>query len=80
MAEEQEIKGYRVLSPEDVQVINAIKAWEASWNKIIDSLRAGGTEFDQRCVALASTHVETGMMFAVKSVAQPTRLVEGVNA
>jgi hypothetical protein len=74
------VLGYRELSAEDKEVMNALSKWEASWNKVVDSLRASGDEFDQRCVAIAATHVETGMMYARRSVARPVRLVEGVNA
>lgn len=75
----RKIGGYRELKEDEIAVMNAIKAWEASWNRIVDSLKAAGGEYDQRCVAIAATHIETGMMFAVKAVAQPVRLVEGVN-
>ena len=70
------IRGYRELSQDDIDTINAIKSWEASWNRIADSMRQDET-LDQRCVAIAMTHIETGMMFAVKAVAQPVRQVEG---
>lgn len=72
----QLIRGYRDLSQEDIDTINAIKSWEASWNKIVDSMKADPS-LDQRYVAIAATHIETGMMFAVKAVAQPVRQVEG---
>ena len=75
----RKISGYRELDQVDIDTINAIKAWEASWNRIIDSMKNDET-LDQRCVAIAATKVETGMMFAVKAVAKPERLVEGVNA
>lgn len=75
----KQISGYRDLTQEDIDLINALKTWEASWNRVVDQLRAD-PDIDQRCVAIAATHVEIGVMFAVKSVAQPVRLVEGQNA
>ena len=74
------IKGYRDLTEDEIAVMNALKAREASWNKVIDSMKAAGDEYDQRYVSLAATHVETGVMFAIKAVARPVRLVEGINA
>jgi hypothetical protein len=72
------ISGYRELSEEDIQTVNALKTWEASWNRVCNQLR-NSPDVDQRCVAIAATHIETGVMFAVKSITRPTRLVEGEN-
>jgi hypothetical protein len=79
MADNQRISGERELTQEDIDLINALKTWEASWNRVVDQLRKA-PDIDQRCVAIAATHVEIGVMFAVKSVARPERLIEGVNS
>lgn len=68
------IKGYRELDPRAVDLINRIKDHEARTNALLDEIQVA-QDIDQRCRSLAATHIETGFMFLVKSVAQPERLV-----
>lgn len=68
------IAGYRDLSAEEIAMMNIVKAMEAKFNRMIDDLRSNPT-VDQRNVALAATAGEDAFMRAVRSIAQPTRIV-----
>lgn len=68
------IAGYRDLSAEEIAMMNIVKALEAKFNRMIDDLR-GNKTVDQRNVALAATAGEDAFMRAVRSIAQPTRIV-----
>lgn len=74
----REIKGYRELSPEDIALMNEVKALEAKFNGIVDRMR--GTEMagrmDQRQVSIAQTDGESAFMRLVRAIAQPERLSE----
>jgi len=65
------IKGYRDLSPEEVQAMNEVKEKAHEVGVLIDKLE--NTEgLDQRWVAIAKTDLQKGFMAAVRSIAQPT--------
>jgi len=70
----KKITGYRDLNADEIAMMNVIKALEAKFNRMIDDLRANET-VDQRNVALAATAGEDAFMRAVRSVAQPERVV-----
>lgn len=70
----KKIAGYRDLSADEIAMMNIVKALEAKFNRMIDDLRAN-TTVDQRNVALAATAGEDAFMRAVRSIAQPTRIV-----
>lgn len=65
------IKGYRDLSPEEIALMNEIKAEGEKVGALIEKLQAT-PGVDQRWVAIAKTHLQQGFMAAVRSVAQPT--------
>lgn len=73
----QKIAGYRELSQQEIDLMNECKAVEATCASLIDKLQnydpASPDErpLDQRFVALAKTSIQTGFMYAVRSVAQP---------
>lgn len=67
------IKGYRDLTPADINTMNGIKELEAQFNGMIDWLR-GNPQFDQRHVAIAATAGEEAFMRAVRAVARPERI------
>ena len=74
------VAGYAPQSDEKVALANEGKALEERYLRWLDKLRA--TEgIDQRCVSLAHTHIQTGAMFAIRSIFNPTRigLPEDVN-
>lgn len=64
-----EITGYRNLSSQEVDIINAWKDLELTVNhKMQDAKREGA---DGRLCALAATHFETAFMFVIKAIAKP---------
>lgn len=70
----KKIAGYRDLNADEIAMMNVIKALEAKFNRMIDDLRQNDT-VDQRHVSLAATAGEDAFMRAVRSVAQPERIV-----
>ena len=78
-----EIKGYRVLPPEDVELINRIKApadataglGEEVRSHVTRSKHIPGSVPDNepaRWAAIARTELQQGYMALVRAVAQPT--------
>lgn len=67
----KQIKGYRDLSQAEIDAMNKIKSHGVQLGILIEELEkmAG---IDQKWVALAKTELQTGIMYAVRSVAQPT--------
>jgi len=64
----RKIVGYRDLSEDEIASINRLKELEKEVYKILDdSLHAP----DPRHAAIAKTQIETGFMFAIKSIAKP---------
>ncbi|GMR15849.1 MAG: hypothetical protein BMS9Abin31_0143 [Gammaproteobacteria bacterium] len=66
----QKIKGYRDLSQEEIDMINNIKETSETLRVMITSLDRTETT-DKRWVAMAKSNLQTGIMYAVRSVAQP---------
>jgi hypothetical protein len=66
----QHIRGYRDLSQAEIDKMNAIKGEGEVLRDMIDKLRTlPGT--DQRWVSIAETHLQQGIMAAVRAIAQP---------
>lgn len=65
------IKGYRNLSQSEIDAMNTIKAEGIRLGLLIEDLREN-PQLDQRWVSIAETHLQQGIMAAVRSVAQPT--------
>jgi len=65
------IKGYRNLSQSEIDAMNTIKAEGVRLGLLIEDLR-DNAGLDQRWVSIAETHLQQGIMAAVRSVAQPT--------
>lgn len=66
----QKIKGYRDLNQTEVDMMNKIKAKGAELGELVAELQS--TEgLDQRAVAIGKTELQTGVMWLVRSVAQP---------
>ena len=74
MKQGDRVPGYRKLSEEELSLIKESKSLEASFNAFIDKLRSTAG-VDQRNVSLAATYGEEAFMRAVRSVAQPERLL-----
>ena len=64
------ITGYRQLSEADAALINRIKAQGESMRQLVDELKAT-PGLDQRCVSIAATELQTGLMWLTRAVAQP---------
>ena len=67
----RQIKGYRELSQEEIDLMNTIKTKGIELGELIAKLRA--TEgLDQRWVSIGATDMQTGLMALTRGVAQPT--------
>lgn len=65
------IKGYRELSPEEIELINVIKEIaEAIGNLVNDAMEHPDT--DKRWASIAKTDFQTGFMALIRSIAKPT--------
>lgn len=67
----RKIAGYRELSQEEIDAMNAVKAEGTRLQFLIEELR-DNAQLDQRWVSIAETHLQQGIMAAVRSIAQPT--------
>lgn len=63
------IKGYRDLTQAEIDKMNEIKALGEALGAVIASLRS--MDVDQRWVSIGETHLQQGIMAAVRSVAKP---------
>lgn len=66
----RQIAGYRELSQEEIDAMNRIKAKAAEVRDLLDGMRATAG-IDQRALAIATTELQTGFMWAVRAIAQP---------
>ena len=64
------ITGYRDLSQGEIDAMNAVKAEGARLGLLIEELRVN-SNIDQRWVDIAETHLQQGVMAAVRSIARP---------
>lgn len=80
----QQIKGYRELSQEEIDLMNEIKQKAEECGNLVEKLRskkpteglatADGIDplaLDQRWVSIGATDLQTGFMALVRSVAKP---------
>lgn len=68
---DQQIKGYRELNQEEINLMNEIKAMGAELGALVEKLRATDG-LDQRWVSIGAIDCETGLMALVRAVAQLT--------
>ena len=75
----QQISGYRDLSQNEIDMMNAIKAKAEECRVLVDLLRLPATintpddqQADQRWVSIGATQLQQGFMALVRSVAKPT--------
>lgn len=64
------IKGYRDLDEEEISSINAVKVEGERLRSLIGELR-NSSQCDQRWVSIAETHLQQGVMAAVRAIAKP---------
>lgn len=69
--EQPKITGYRQLTQEEVDLMNAVKEVASSAGRVIEQLRAV-EGLDQRWISIGSTQLQQGFMAVVRGIAQPT--------
>ena len=66
----KKIRGYRDLSQEEIDAMNAVKAEGERLGFLIEEMN-NNPKLDQRWVSIAKTHLQQGIMAAVRAIAQP---------
>lgn len=64
------IKGYRDLTQEEINTMNSIKEHGENLRKMLWDMKTIEAT-DKRWVAIAETHLQQGIMAAVRAVAKP---------
>ena len=64
------IKGYRDLSQEEVDLMNAIKEAGNGLGVLVDELMSND-KFDKRWISIGKTHLQQGIMAIIRGIAQP---------
>lgn len=64
------ITGYRELTQAEIDAMNAVKAEGSRLESLVEELRENPS-IDQRWVSIAETHLQQGIMAAVRSIAKP---------
>lgn len=67
----RQIKGYRELSQEEIDLMNEIKSKGAELGELVAKLKAS-TTLDQRWITIGATELQQGLMALTRGVAQPT--------
>ena len=67
----RQIKGYRELSQEEIDLMNKVKEQGVVLGELIDRLKQH-PETDKRWVAIGATDLQTGLMAMTRSIAKPT--------
>lgn len=67
----RQISGYRELDQADIDAMNAIKAKAVEVGQLLDAL-VDHPGIDKRALAIAKTELQTGFMWGVRAIAQPT--------
>ncbi len=67
----RQIKGYRELSQEEIDVMNEIKTKGAEVGALVEKLAGMGAAVDGRWVSIGKTHLQQGFMALTRSVAKP---------
>ena len=68
------VAGYRAQSDDRVALVNANKRMEENVLRVLDRLRDGGSDFDQRWLAVGRTHIEQGFMAINRAIFRPERV------
>ena len=67
----RQIKGYRDLSQQEIDLMNEIKSKGVELGVLVEKLKAIDS-IDKRWCAVGATDLQTGLMALTRSVAQPT--------
>lgn len=67
----RQIKGYRDLTQEEIDLMNEIKSKGAELGELVAKLRAA-QGLDQRWVSIGATDLQRGLMALTLAVAKPT--------
>ena len=65
-----DIKGYRELSPEEINDINLVKEMGVSLGKLVEAMRSEPS-CDQRWVSVGATELQKGLMSLTRAIAKP---------
>lgn len=65
------IKGYRELDAKEIDAMNKVKSLGEECEAVLAILR-NRAEYDQRWLSIATTHLQEGLMAAVRAIARPT--------
>lgn len=66
----RQIKGYRELSQDEINVMNEVKEMGAAIGVLVDRLRHTET-LDQRWISIGATDLQRGLMALTRGIAQP---------
>ena len=66
----KQIKGYRDLSQEEIDLMNEVKAKGVELGELVDKLMATDG-LDKGWIAIGKTHLQQGCMALVRGIAQP---------
>lgn len=64
------IKGYRQLSDAEIELVNALKDLGNAVSFAVESVEQMPAA-DQRAVAIAKTHLQTGLMWLIRAITRP---------
>lgn len=67
---QEQVKGYSKLTKHQIMVMNVIKEKEQEILSILEGMKYN-EDYNQRSLALAISNIQTGFMWAVRSVARP---------
>lgn len=66
----RQIKGYRELSQEEINLMNEVKAKGVELGELVAKVKAH-TETDQRWASIGATDFQTGLMALTRAIAKP---------
>ena len=66
----RQIKGYRELSQDEIDLMNEIKVKGVELGELVKRLRTAD-DLDQRWVSIGATDLQTGLMALTRSIAKP---------
>lgn len=67
----RQIKGYRELSREEIDLMNQIKSLGVPCKDVVEMLQKQ-PNLDPRWLAIGATHLQEGLMALTRAVAKPT--------
>ena len=67
----RQIKGYRELSQDEIDLMNEIKEHGRQLGDLVGKLRTYHDSLDQRWISIGATDLQTGLMALTRGVAKP---------